>query len=283
MAIGASRGATGLDDPKVLRVIAIDDEPLALRRISMAIDGFPNVALIGTSRSGQAGLELVNEQHPDVLLLDISMAEFDGFDVVAGLGDDAPYVIFVTAFQEHAIRAFEARAQDYLLKPLEFDRLHDALDRARERIKERNSASRAEELSAVVAALRDQRLVKDAPRFEKEIWVPWGGSFERLSVEEIDWVEAEGDYVRIHARAKTYLLRETMANMEKRLDDEVFRRVHRSALVNQVKVEKIDRPRGKQFVLSLSSGTRVPVGRNYVKLVREWIAAKAGEPPPNLD
>jgi two-component system, LytTR family, response regulator len=272
-----------LDDPTVLRVVAIDDEPLALRRISMAIDAIPNVALIGTSRSGQAGLELARDLRPDVLLLDINMAEFDGFDVIAGLGEDPPLVIFVTAFQEHAIRAFEARAQDYLLKPLEFNRLHEALDGARGRLKERNSASRADELQAVVAALRDQRPAANAPRFETELWVPWGGSFERLAATEIDWVEAEGDYVRIHARGKTYLLRETMAKMAKRLDDKIFQRVHRSALVNQPKVERIDRPRGKQFVLSLSTGAKVPVGRNYLRQVRVWLAVKAGEAPAVSD
>lgn len=266
-----------MDSPKVLRVVAVDDEPLALRRVSLAIDAIPNVALIGTSRSGQEGLELAKELRPDVLLLDINMAEFDGFEVAAGLGEDPPLVIFVTAFQEHAIRAFGAKAQDYLLKPLEFDRLHEALDRARERLKERQSVSRAEELSEVVNALRSQKPAAEAQRFETELWVPWGGSFERLGALEIDWVEAEGDYVRIHARSKTYLVRETMANMTTRLDPDIFHRVHRSALVNRPKVEKIDRPRGKQFILSLSSGARVPVGRNYLKHVRAWLAAKAGE------
>lgn len=178
---------------KTIRVLAIDDEPLALRRVSLALDAIPDVALIGTSRSGEAGLELIRELHPDVLFLDINMAEFDGFDVIAALGDNAPLVILVTAFQEHAVRAFGVAVQDYLLKPLEFERVREALDRARERLAERDAADRATELESVVDALRSQKPVAEGPRLETELWVPWAGTFERLAVEEIDWVEAEGD------------------------------------------------------------------------------------------
>jgi DNA-binding LytR/AlgR family response regulator len=255
-----------------LTVIAIDDEPLALRRLSLAIEHLEGFVLVGTARGGEAGIDLVREMRPDILLLDINMAEFDGFNVLDELADEAPLVIFVTAFQEYAVRAFEVRAFDYLLKPIEFDRLRSALESARGRLSQEQAIDRAQELQEVVDALRENRRQELSRRYDREIWAPWGGSHERLSIDEIDWVESEGDYVRLHARGKTYLMRDTMARMEEKLDPELFRRVHRSALVYQPKVQRIDHPAPGRYVLVLNTDARVPVGRSYLKRVKGWIA-----------
>jgi DNA-binding LytR/AlgR family response regulator len=202
-----------------LRVVAIDDEALALRRIEIALGQIDHVELVATARTGQDGLALIGQHQPDVILLDINMAGFGGFEVVESLSSGRPpLVIFVTAFDEHAVRAFQVSAIDYLLKPLEFDRLAAALDKARSTLRLVQAEERAAELREVVAALRHHRNVPETPRFETEFWVPRGPGFQRVLVADIDWVEAERDYVRLHAGATSCMLRETMAGMQARLD-----------------------------------------------------------------
>lgn len=263
---------------KALSVVAVDDEPLSLRRLARAISAIDGVELIGTAGSGQEGVEQVRSLKPDVLILDINMAEVDGFDVLDELGDDRPLVIFATAFQEYAVRAFDVKALDYLLKPIDTVRLEQSLNNARARLAEMESAERADELSSVLDAVREQRSEpKVQQRYETEIWAPWAGRFERLPIAEIDWIKSEGDYVLVHARGKTHLIRETMANMEKRLDPQQFTRVHRSALVSHHKVVQICRRGYGRWFLSLQNGEMVPVGRSFQPMVRKWIVGREEE------
>jgi DNA-binding LytR/AlgR family response regulator len=261
---------------KILTVIAVDDEPLALRRVAQVLAHIPRVELIGTYRGGAEGIDAVREKRPDILLLDVNMAEVDGFDVVAELGDDAPVVVFVTAFEKFAIRAFDVQATDYILKPLELDRTRAALDNARQRIEQRVAGDTVAEMRSVVETLRSAEPAAPSRRYESEIWVPWAGSFERLKVSSIDWIEAEGDYVLVHALGKAHLIRETMSNIEERLDPEAFARVHRSAIVAHGKIVKIEKPAYGRLLLVLESGAKVPVGRSYLKTVKAWIALPEG-------
>jgi two-component system LytT family response regulator/two-component system response regulator AlgR len=265
-----------------LRVLAVDDEALALRRIEIAMSRVPGAELIGTARGGREGLELVEQLRPDVLLLDINMAGFGGFDVVDGLSAaNAPLVIFITAFDQYAVRAFQVSAVDYLLKPLEFDRLQAALDKARTTLRLIDAEERAAELKELVTTLRQHRAAAQEPsRYETEIWAPRGCGFERVLVADINWVEAERDYVQLRTGARSYLIRETMNGMEARLDPEVFIRVHRSALVRIDRIGSIRRPGYGRFSLLLTSGEEVPVGRTYVKQIKKLIGAGAGEAEP---
>jgi DNA-binding LytR/AlgR family response regulator len=263
-----------------LRVIAIDDEALALRRIEIALGHIDIAELVATARGGREGLELIERLKPDVLLLDINMAGFGGFDVVEGLtGAHAPLVIFVTAFDEHAVRAFQVSAMDYLLKPLEFDRLRFALEKARNTLRLIDAEERAAELKGLLTALRQSKAPAEKPGYETEIWVPRGTGFERVLVSQIDWVEAERDYVHLHTPGRSYLLRETMSRIQERLDPEMFIRVHRSAVVRIDRIGVICRPGYGRFAIQMTTGHEVPVGRTYVKKVRALIAAA---PTPNI-
>ena len=258
-----------------LRIIAIDDEALALRRVEIALSQVPEVELVGTARSGRDGLAMIEALRPDVLLLDINMAGFGGFDVVEGLtAENAPLIIFVTAFDEYAVRAFQVSAIDYLLKPLEFDRLRAALDKARTTLRLIDADERAAELKELIATLRrDRQQTAEQPRYETELWAPRGSGFERVLVSQIDWIEAERDYVHLHTPSRSYLLRETMNGIQSRLDPEMFIRVHRSALVRIDRIGVIGRPGYGRFSVQMTTGQEVPVGRTYVKKIRKLIAA----------
>ena len=258
-----------------LRIIAIDDEALALRRVEIALSQVPEVELVGTARSGRDGLAMIEALRPDVLLLDINMAGFGGFDVVEGLtAENAALIIFVTAFDEYAVRAFQVSAIDYLLKPLEFDRLRAALDKARTTLRLIDADERAAELKELIATLRrDRQQTAEQPRYETELWAPRGSGFERVLVSQIDWIEAERDYVHLHTPSRSYLLRETMNGIQSRLDPEMFIRVHRSALVRIDRIGVIGRPGYGRFSVQMTTGQEVPVGRTYVKKIRKLIAA----------
>ena len=263
---------------KPLKVLAVDDEALALRRVEIALGEIEHAVLVGTARGGREGLALVEQLRPDVLLLDINMPGFGGFEVVEGLNEtNAPLVIFVTAFDEHAVRAFQVSAIDYLLKPLEFDRLRVALEKARTTLRLVDAEERAAELKEVLGALRHHRATAETPRYETELWAPRGAGFERVLVSQIDWVEAERDYVHLHAGERSYLLRETMCGIQARLDPACFIRVHRSALVRSERIGSIQRQGYGRFSLLLGNGTKVPVGRTYVKQIRDLIGGGSRE------
>ena len=256
-----------------LRIMAVDDEALALRRVEMALGRIDAIELVGTARGGREGLEMIEALRPDVVLLDINMPGFGGFDLVEGLtAENAPLIIFVTAFDEYAVRAFQVSAIDYLLKPLEFDRLRAALDKARTTLRLIDAEERAAELKELVATLRRDRQPKEQPRFETELWAPRGSGFERVLVSQIDWIEAERDYVHLHTPHRSYLLRETMNGIQSRLDPDMFIRVHRSALVRIDRIGLICRPGYGRFSVQMTTGQEVPVGRTYVKKIRKLVS-----------
>ena len=259
-----------------LRVFAVDDEPLALRRLELLLSRIAGTELVGTAASGREALDRLAEVKPDVVLLDIKMADLGGFDVVEALdGDNVPLVIFVTAFDHFAARAFDVSAVDYVVKPVEFDRLYEAIERARGSLKAADAAARVAELHEVIAALRSQAGPDSEPRRECEIWVERRGEFVPVRVSDIDWVEAERDYVRLHVNGSSYLLRETIGGMEERLGPERFIRIRRSALVRRDRIAAIRRPGYGDFRIQLTNGEEVRVGRTYVRQVRTLIAARS--------
>lgn len=254
-----------------MRTLLVDDEPLALRRLEILFGRRPRFDVIGSCRDGEDALEAIRERKPDLVLMDIRMPGLDGLEVAREIaGPGAPIIIFVTAYDAFAVEAFEAAAIDYLLKPVESDRLDQALTRARQHFSLRDSESRAGELEAVVNALRSA----DGPS-EDDLWIKDRTGRVRLSKSQIDWVQAEGDYVRIHCGDRSWLYRETMAAMGDLLDERIFMRVHRSAIVNKQRVSRTSTTANGARKLYLEDGSEVRVGRSFERAVRDALGSNA--------
>ncbi len=258
-----------------LRLFLADDEPLALRRIKLALEAIPDVVVVGAASDGAQAIDAMRDLRPDVVLLDIRMPLADGFEVANAVEDSGgPEVIFVSAYDSYALRAFETSAVDYLLKPVEFDRLASALDRARERRAAKSAGRRAEELAAVLDALRREANDRDGPQYEREFWIRDRGRFLRVPVAEVERIEAERDYVRLYWEGRTLLHRETMSHLEEKLDPAVMLRVHRSAFVNWDRLKAVRRDANGRLMAVLQSGDEVPVSRAYAQRVMAEMRAR---------
>lgn len=256
-----------------VRVIAIDDEPLALRRLEWCLRHAPDIELIRTATHPRIGLDLIRELAPDVVLLDIEMPELDGFELIEALGERAPEVIFVTAFDHFAVKAFAASAVDYLLKPVEQERLLEALDRARQRRESRDAQTRIDELREIIENLRAGRRSSQRPRYETELWIREGDARVRVPVGMIDRLQADGDYVRLHVGDRVRLLRARFGDLADRLDPECFVRVHRSEIVRKDLIAAIRRRATGRSVAVLASGIEAPISKRYVSRIAEALRA----------
>jgi two-component system, LytTR family, response regulator len=243
-----------------MRVLIVDDEPLARRRLAQLLAECPDVEIAGAADGGREALELVELLRPDVLLLDIEMPGVDGFAVLKALPlDSAPAIIFVTAFQDHAVKAFELRATDFVVKPVNRDRLARALEQARSDLDARRAGKRLAFLQSRLAELESRALSASEPG----LWVQIGRDKRRLALADIRWLQAERDYVRVHMTGHTHLVNAMLGEIEKALDENVFLRIHRSMIVRKDKVRAILRGRFSTPVLELDDGQRLPVGRKY--------------------
>ena len=243
-----------------MRVLIVDDEPLARRRLVQLLAARADVEIAGEAEGGREALRLVELLRPDVLLLDIEMPAVDGFAVLKALPQScAPAIIFVTAFQDHAVTAFALRATDFVVKPVSGERLAAALDHARSELQARRAGERLGFLQARLAELESRAPAPGDPG----LWVQIGSEKRRLTLSDIRWLEAEGDYVRVHMNGHAHLVNAMLGEMEKTLDADDFLRVHRSALVRKDKVRAVLRGRFSTPVLELDDGHRVPVGRKY--------------------
>jgi two-component system LytT family response regulator/two-component system response regulator AlgR len=243
-----------------LRVLIVDDEPLARRRLVQMLAVHPDVEIAGQADGGREALRLMEELRPDVLLLDIEMPGVDGFSVVSELpAGAATAIVFVTAFQDHAVKAFELRATDFVVKPVGRDRLAAALDQARHTLRARRAGERLAELQSRLAKLESSALTGSEP----SVWVKIGSDKRRLPLLDIRWLEAERDFVRIYTTGQTHLVSAMLGEMEEALDPQAFLRVHRSAIVRKDKVRAVLRGRFSTPVLELDDGQQVPVGRKY--------------------
>lgn len=257
-----------------LRVLTVDDEPLALRRLQLALENVPDVTHVGSARGRSEALQLIDKQRPDVVLLDVRMRDGSGFDIVEQLADgEPPAVIFVSAFDTHAARAFEVRAIDYILKPVGFERLRSALERARSEIETRSSQERIAELKEVIWTLREEVRAEPVQRFEAEFWVRRNVTgLLRVPVETIDWISADDDYVCLHTCSGNHLLRDTIRGILSRLDPAKFIRIHRSTIVRIDAIQAVKRNGVSSREVLLVDGTRLKVGRVYNKQLKLALA-----------
>lgn len=263
----------------LLKVLAVDDELLALRRLEIAMAEMADVDLVGTARGGEEALARIADLRPDVILLDIQMAGVGGFELIEQLtGEHIPLVIFVTAFANFAPRAFEVSAVDYVLKPVEFERLRAALCKARTTLRLADADQRATELRALVRTLRAQAGVGDEAAFVTEFWAERRGESVRVPVHQIDWMEADRDYVRLHAGGGPYLLRGPLSDLQARLEPGLFVRVRRSALVRADRIQAM-RNRGYGDIrIMLAGGEELKVGKTYLREVRALFTSRQGNP-----
>jgi two-component system LytT family response regulator len=237
-----------------VKIAIVDDEPPARKTIRLLARRDPEVTVVAECRNGEEALDAVREQKPDILFLDIQMPRLDGFDVLELLGEDAPpAIVFVTAYDQYAIRAFEVHAVDYLLKPFTDERFDKALARAKDLVRRSDGGATREKLARLTASHR---------AFTQRFMVRTAGRIVFLKAEEVDWIEAADYYARLHAGANSYLIRESMNDLEATLDPASFVRIHRSTIVNLDRVREM-RPlfRG-ELVVVLSDGTQLRMSRS---------------------
>jgi two-component system LytT family response regulator len=249
----------------MIPALIVDDEPLARRGVAQMLAHHPDVSVVGEARSAATALRAIQALHPQLVFLDVQMPLLTGFDLLEELGPDGPVIVFVTAYEHFAVRAFATEATDYLLKPLEQVRFALTMERVRSRLQARAVQSRVPPVEPAPAPPDDTRLV-----------IPGAHGMTVLAPGEIDWVEADGYYAALYARGKRFLLRESLSSLEQRLQAAGFLRVHRSALVPVARVVALHRgDESSDAALELVSGTRVPVSRRRVADVSRALRDKA--------
>jgi len=249
-----------------MRVLLVDDEPLALDRLRTFFGDIEGVEVVGEAADGNEALEQIIRLTPDLVIMDIQMPGRNGLRTAADIDvEPRPELVFVTAHEHYAPDAFEVDAADYLLKPVRFDRLRQAVGRARLRRKMRESVEQAKQLQEEVETLRAKGAL---PAVEEDgFWVPERNGQRRVPIESIDWIEASRDYVLLHTQVRSHLLRITMSALEARLAGSKLLRVHRSAFVRPDRVVEVKRA-NRSIGLLLADGAEVQVGPNYVNAVR---------------
>ncbi|QZD94099.1 LytR/AlgR family response regulator transcription factor [Qipengyuania gelatinilytica] len=262
-----------------IRTILVDDEKLAIQGLQLRLEPFEDVEVIETCQNGREAIRAIKTLKPDLVFLDIQMPGFDGFSVVQGVMEiDPPLFVFVTAFQEHAIRAFEANAVNYLMKPVDEDKLADTIERVRQRLSEKKSSEEADRLRGVLSEVAPEAAsdmegddAEASGRYEKLINVKDRGQIFRVEVDTIEHIEAAGDYMCIYTGDNSLILRETMKDLERRLDPRTFQRVHRSTIVNLDQVRQVKPHTNGECFLVLDSGAEVKVSRSYRDVVARFV------------
>jgi two-component system LytT family response regulator len=241
-----------------IRTIIVDDVDLARERVKILLDD-PEIEIVGEAANGREAIEAINDLQPDLVFLDVQMPQIGGFDVIETIGvEKMPAVIFVTAYDEFALRAFEINAVDYLLKPFNEERLKKAVLRAKREIRREEPASEIEN--------RLRRLLKEVktePKYLKRIPVKSSHGTTLVLTEEIDWISAAGHYLELHAGRETHLIRERLSQIEQRLDPETFVRIHRSIIVNLARIKSLHPLFNGDHLIILQNGQQLNLSRTY--------------------
>ena len=253
-----------------IRAAIVDDEPLARRRIRNLLTGERDVEVVAECANGKEAIESLEASSPDVLFLDIQMPEIDGFDVLQAIGvGRVPAVIFVTAYDQFALRAFEAHALDYLLKPFDDERFGAALQRARERIRQQQGGDLDRRLQELLENVRGDH------GYARRLVVPSGHRSIFVRTEHIDWIEAERNYVRLHVGGRAYLLRENLTRIASALDPATFCRIHRSTIVNIDRIQAVESLFHGEYLVVLQDGTKLTSGRSYRRSLQAIMGNKS--------
>ena len=259
--------------PHEIRALIVDDEPLARRGIRQLLERERDVVIVGEARDGREALRALRTLEPNLVFLDVQMPELDGFGVLRAHGvERMPAVVFVTAFDEFAVRAFDAHAIDYLVKPLREARFAEAVQRVRDRLRSADAVELSRRLSALLASTD---AAARPVRAKTRIIVPTASGDLVLDASEIDWIEADDYYAAVHARGKRHLIRESLSSFETRLDPVGFVRVHRSAIVNLDRVRELRAESSGESAVVLRDGTRVPVSRRRREQVADALRTSA--------
>jgi two-component system LytT family response regulator len=264
----------------LLRVLTVDDEVLALRRLRLLLQGMPHVELVGEASSCREAIESIAKLAPDVVLLDIRMRDGDGFDVLEWIGDrpNPPAIIFVTAFDHYAVRAFDRAVVDYLLKPIERDRLAQAISRAHHQMRAIEAEQRISEMQEVLRNLRSAAAGRSSTPYETEFWLRGASGLVRVPIEAIESASSEDDYVALHTPSGSHLMRGSLRQFEARVEPGHFVRVHRRWLVRRYAIAELRTRRTGGGEVNLMSGKKVPVGRSYLKRLRDHLRSPQARP-----
>ena len=266
-----------------LKTIIVDDETLARRGLRHRLKAVEDVQIIAEASNGREALDLIREHDPDLVFLDIQMPGMDGFDVLRALPRrKLPSIVFVTAFDDYAIQAFEAHALDYLLKPIEDQRLADALERVRENREQKKAVRQRKSLLDLVGQITGQPVAsmrelkargvdkltrKEAPRLA----IKDGGRTTWVKQQDVQWIDAAGDYMCVHAGGETHIMRMTMKRLEKELDPGILQRIHRSTIVNISQVKEMQAHINGEYFLTLKCGQKVKLSRTYRDKLRYFV------------
>lgn len=255
---------------KRIRTLIVDGDPRARERIRALLTEQPDVEVVGEARDGEEAVQAILAHEPDLVFLEIQMPKMDGFEVIRTVGADTmPLVVFVTACDQHALRAFDVRALDYLLKPFDRERFADAIDRVRQAMERSGAGEIGRRLLRLVRELKPG----GAPRSDRLV-IKSSGRLFFLRTDEIDWVEAAGNYVKLHVGPDEHLLRETMNGIELKLDPDTFFRIHRSRIVNMERIKELQPWFNGEYVVILRNGTKLTLSRGY----REKLQERLGRP-----
>ena len=251
----------------MIRTVIADDEPLARNRIRRLLSAEKDVEIVAECKNGRETVDALDQYQPDLLFLDVEMPELDGFGVMEQIGaEQMPVVIFVTAYDQYAVHAFETHALDYLLKPFDEDRFKKALQRARGQLERSRSGEIATKLLAMLHDVRPQ----PSPSSDRLV-IKSGGRVVFLKSEEIDWVEAAANYVRIHTGKDEYLMRETMNAFEAKLDSRRFMRIHRSIIVNLEKIKELQPCNNGEYIVVLRTGKELSLSRSFRDRIQDYL------------
>jgi two-component system LytT family response regulator len=274
-----------------VRTLIVDDEVLSRRGIEIRAREFPDFEIVAQCANGREALAAIQQYKPDLVFLDIQMPGMSGFEVLAHLPQESlPLVIFVTAYDQYAIKAFEARAIDYLLKPIDEERFAEAVERAREHLRARTAALQRDRLMQIIAEITGcGELVLDEvlAHGQKALGTPrpevlpirQGRETVRVPVASIQWVDAAGDYMCIHAGGETHILRGTMKELEDLLDPKLFQRVHRSTIVNLRLVKSLRAHMNGEYFLTLEGGHELKLSRTYRDKIEYFLSGTTSAPP----
>jgi two-component system LytT family response regulator len=247
-----------------VRAVIVDDEPLARELLQGMLDAFPEVHVVGQAGDGAAAVEVVRREAPDLLFLDVQMPERDGFDVLRELGEDVPpAIIFVTAYDRYALRAFDVSALDYLLKPFDEERLERSVRRAVAELRAGRPAFAEGQVMDLLARLERLERLENKERFPERLVISQGERTFLQPVRDIVWIEADGKYMNVHVGEKKYTMRSTMLQLEEQLDPDVFLRISRGAIINVDRIREVQPWFNGEYVAVMSNGAQVTTTRSY--------------------